>query len=415
MPRRSRTSSGSPAAGARRSSSAPPPARSGDARPDHLRARNWTVDDLPALLDRSLEVISEHQAPTGAYLASPTFGPYRYSWLRDGAFIADAVSRAGDPSSADRFFGWCARVITARRPRIDALLARAHAGDAIAIDEHLHARFTADGQEADEPWWTFQLDGYGTWLWALEAHHRRHRGDLAAYGGALLSTVRYLVTFWDEPCYDWWEEHATQRHTSTLAAVSAGLEAAMRTGLLPDADERLAMAAATSIRARIHAEGVQDGHLTKWLGTDAVDASLAACIAPYGLYLPDDPVAVNTLAMLDRQLAPAGVYRYLDDVYYGGGQWVLLAGFLGWAHLVAGNTARAEALLAWMVEQADPDGHLPEQLANDLLHPEHEQGWIERWGPSASPLLWSHAMLLTLAHELGYTAAPTPDRREVRT
>jgi len=374
------------------------------------------VDDLPALLARSLALIGEHQAPTGAYLASPTFSPYRYSWLRDGAFIADAVSRAGDPGSADRFFGWCARVITARRPRIEALLARARAGEAIAIDEHLHARFTADGQEADEPWWTFQLDGYGTWLWALEAHHRRHGSDLAPYQDALVLTVHYLVGFWDEPCYDWWEEHATQRHTSTLAAVIAGLEAAVRTRVLADADERLAVGAITAIRIRIHTEGVHDGHLTKWLGSEAIDASLAACIAPFALYPPDDVITATTLAVLDRQLAPAGVYRYLDDVYYGGGQWVLLAGFLGWAHLAVGDTARAETLLAWMVDQADADGHLPEQLAHDLLHPEHEQRWIERWGPSASPLLWSHAMLLTLAHELGHTPTATAaDRDEART
>ena len=373
------------------------------------------MDDLPALLDRSLALIGQHQAATGAYLASPTFGPYRYSWLRDGAFIADAVSRSGDPSSADRFFGWCARVITARRPRIEALLVRDDAGEAIAIEEHLHARFTVDGQEADEPWWTFQLDGYGTWVWALEAHHRRHGSDLTGYEEALLLTVRYLVGFWDEPCYDWWEEHATQRHTSTLAAVVAGLEAAVRTRLLADADQRLAVAAIAAIRARIHTGAVHDGHLTKWLGTEAVDASLAACIAPFALYPADDPIAAGTLAVLDRRLAPAGVYRYLDDVYYGGGQWVLLAGFLGWAHLAAGNTARAEALLAWMVDQADTDGHLPEQRPHDLLHPEHEQRWIERWGPSASPLLWSHAMLLTLAHELGHTPTATAsDRIEAR-
>ena len=43
------------------------------------------------------------QSPAGGYVASPTFGPYRYSWFRDGAFIADAMSRVGEVESAERF------------------------------------------------------------------------------------------------------------------------------------------------------------------------------------------------------------------------------------------------------------------------------------------------------------------------
>lgn len=366
------------------------------------------------LLERSLAVIREHQAASGAYLAAPTFPPYRYSWLRDGAFIADAMSRVGDTPSAERFHGWCARIIRDRVATIEVLVERARAGEAIALGDHLHARYTVDGREADEPWWTFQLDGYGTWLWALQAHAERHGLDLGGYRDAVVAVVDYLTTFWDEPCYDWWEEHAEQRHVSTIAAVVAGLDAADRTGLLDDRRSAAARGAAAAARSLVEDEGVRDGHLAKWLGTDAVDASLAACIVPFALYPPGSPIAVETVAQIDRQLAPAGVYRYLDDVYYGGGQWVLLAGFLGWAHLRSGDPERARTLLAWMVDQADGDGHLPEQVADDLLHPEHERRWIERWGPSASPLLWSHAMLLTLAHELGMTShLQTPDASEV--
>ena len=35
-----------------------------------------------------------------------------------------------------------------------------------------------------------------------------------------------------------------------------------------------------------------------------------------------------------------------------------------------------------------------------LLHPEFEQFWIDKWGPVATPLLWSHAMFLRLEAEL---------------
>jgi len=50
----------------------------------------------------------------------------------------------------------------------------------------------------------------------------------------------------------------------------------------------------------------------------------------------------------------------------------------------------------WITAQATPDGHLPEQVAHHLLDASYYDGWVEKWGTSASPLLWSHAMYLIL-------------------
>jgi hypothetical protein len=38
---------------------------------------------------------------------------------------------------------------------------------------------------------------------------------------------------------------------------------------------------------------------------------------------------------------------------------------------------------------------LPEQTG-ELLRPDRYRPWVEKWGEPASPLLWSHAMYLTL-------------------
>ena len=46
-------------------------------------------------------------------------------------------------------------------------------------------------------------------------------------------------------------------------------------------------------------------------------------------------------------------------------------------------------------------GELPEQVPDHLLHPDDQETWIGRWGPVATPLLWSHGMYLILADELG--------------
>jgi len=51
-------------------------------------------------------------------------------------------------------------------------------------------------------------------------------------------------------------------------------------------------------------------------------------------------------------------------------------------------------VVAWTLKMRD-DGMLPEQTG-ERLRPECYKPWVERWGEPAVPLLWSHAMYLTL-------------------
>lgn len=351
----------------------------------------------------SLAIIGRHQAPSGAYVAAPNFPVYRYSWLRDGAFIADAMSRAGETVSAGAFLEWCRSIVERRTGRIDELVARRAAGEAIAVADFLHTRYTVDGREADEEWWNHQLDGYGAWLWALGNHVRRARADSEPrrFAAAVEASARYLLAFWDHPCYDCWEENGDQVHVATLAAIAAGLRVAAEwPGVAPTV--RLAAAqAAVAIERRVRSEGAHDGHLVKWLGGTELDASLLFCAVPYGLLEPDDPLMRATVTAIERAgLAHGGVHRHLDDVFYGGGEWVLLTALLGSYHVAIGEPERAEQQLAWVVRQADGADHLPEQVSDHLLHPDALDEWVERWGPIARPLLWSHAMFLNLHAEL---------------
>jgi len=354
------------------------------------------------LVARSLELIRAHQAPSGGYFASPTFPTYRYSWFRDGAFIADAMSRWGEIDSAESFFGWCGRILEERRERVLELVAASEQGGGgnVGEHEHLHTRYTVDGEETGERWENFQLDGYGAWLWALDAHSRRHGRDPARYlPGAELS-VRYLVAYWDQPCYDWWEEHREHRHPSSLAAVQAGLVAAASWDPMPADVRNEAARAAKEIEVAVRRDGIVAGRLTKWFGNVALDASLIACATPFRLLPPTDPVMTATVDGIERELTRGGVYRYLADTFYGGGEWVLLAGLLGWYHAEIGAVERARRLQAWIEAQADAEGNLPEQVDTNLLYPDRKADWDRRWGPSARPLLWSHAMYLTLRHAI---------------
>jgi isomaltose glucohydrolase len=356
---------------------------------------------LGDLARRSVELIAEHQDAGGAYPASPTFRVYRYCWLRDGAFCADAMSRAGVADSADAFFGWCAGVLTDRAEQITSLIDRAAAGERVTPADHPPTRFTLAGEEVGEDWWDFQLDGYGTWMWALDAHVRRHGQSPARWLPAVELCARYLTAFWDQPCYDWWEEHVDGVHPSTLAAIAAGLRAAVAVGVAPGVAEP-AQRATDAIGDLVLRSGVVDGRLVKTVGAgDTVDASLVACAVPFGIVPPGGPVAEATYRAVVEELGPDGVHRYRADTYYGGGRWLLLAGLLGWYESVTGRHGEALRRLQWMHQQADAGGQLPEQINDDAFDRSFIASWERRWGTVAKPLLWSHAMYIILADVLG--------------
>jgi GH15 family glucan-1,4-alpha-glucosidase len=367
---------------------------------------------LVALARRSVEIILANQAPSGAYPASPTFPVYRYCWLRDGAFIADAMSRAGEVASAEAFFGWCAKVLTSRRTQVESLLARRHAGQAIPAADFLHTRYTLDGSEAAAEWWNFQLDGYGAWLWALDAHARRHGRSIDPFLDGVALSATYVAAFWDQPSYDWWEEHADHCHSSTLAAIYAGLRVVARwPRVSPDVRDAAAEAAA-AIESAVRSDASRLGHLTKWFGGAAVDASLLAVSTPFELLAPGDPLMQATVERIETGLVHGGgVHRYAGDTYYGGGEWLLLSALLGWHRLRSGDEAGALRQLEWVAGQATAAGEFPEQVDAHLLAPEAEQAWLDRWGPIATPLLWSHAMYLTLALETGVFVPPAAKSR----
>lgn len=366
------------------------------------------LDAVAALAARSVALIESLQDASGAYPASPTFSAYQgYSWFRDGAFIADGMSAAGAVESASRFFDWCDRMLAERRAQIAEIVAAEAAGTPLPDEAMLATRFTLDGVEGSDGWWDFQTDGYGTWVWAAVAHARRHGLSLDRWGEGIRLSVDYLLATWRRPCYDWWEESSTEVHVSTLGCIIAGLEAAADGGVLDSESAAAARAAAGGARALIAERGVHSGHLTKWLGSTDVDASLAAVLAPLGVIEATSPLGLASIRAIESALSvEGGVHRYLRDTFYGGGQWPLLTCFLGLAHHAAGDRASAVRLLHWAAGTVTAEGLMPEQVDDHLLAPERRQEWLDRWGPVATPLLWSHAMLVRLAVEVGIPVAP---------
>lgn len=352
------------------------------------------------LRQTSLEVIRKGQAASGAYVASPTFSQYGYSWLRDGAWIAHAMDTAGVHDSARAFHRWAAATVLQYKDQVQALLEKLQRGETPAETDYLPTRFRVDSTIDSEDWPDFQLDGYGAWLWELVQHCRQVSPDLwPELRPAVALTVRYIAALWQSPNYDCWEEFRDRVHTSTLAALYAGVNAVRDHDpeLVPDDLPE-------TIRQYVLAQGIHaDGDLSKFIPPDpdpdkAVDASLLWVAQPYQLVAIDSPLFLKTLEHIERDLhvPGGGVYRYRADTYFGGSEWILLTAWLGWVYVELGLMDEARRLHQWIEAQASADGLLPEQVHYRMLHPEYFDGWVEKWGTSACPLLWSHAMYLIL-------------------
>jgi GH15 family glucan-1,4-alpha-glucosidase len=349
------------------------------------------------LRTHSIAVIRQGQAQTGAYIASPNFKTYHYSWFRDGAFIAWGMDRVGQHDSALAFHRWVDRTVREMAPKITALEAKADAGEPIAPGDWLHCRFTLDGQEGQDDWTNFQLDGYGTWLWALAEHVRLtgNAGLLEEFRPAIDLVIRYLLRFWDRPNYDSWEEHGEHLHPSTLACLYGGLKA-----MASYRHDPAVTGTCEAIRAYVLSHFVHDGHLTKFADGRSVDANLLWVSVPFGVLDPHDPIMQATVAQLEQRCFTGGVHRYPEDTYYGGGEWLILTAWLGLYYLAVGDARRAGAMLAWVEAHADEQGDMTEQVSERVNDPGMVQPWIDRWGPVAKPLLWSHAMYLMLLEEV---------------
>ena len=347
--------------------------------------------------DASIDIIKANQADTGAYIASPNFAVYNYSWFRDGAFIADAMSSCGEDESALKFHEWATRVILAREEKIASLIRREMQGDTITNDEHLHCRYTVDGDESAEEWTNLQLDGFGTWIWALDECRGRGNSLPHATYRAVETLITYLATFWRIPSYDWWEESFGHQHVANLGSIATGLSRASHWKEISPASCSVAESTSKEITNLIRERGVSNGHLAKWIDGEGLDASLIALIAPFDLFDGNDKIALATISAVASSLGTFGTFRHRDDDYFGGGRWPLLSCFLGLAYAATGNEEKAREILEWIETLPNEALELPEQLADNLLHPKIRANWIEKWGEPALPLLWSHAMYLSLS------------------
>jgi GH15 family glucan-1,4-alpha-glucosidase len=371
-------------------------------------ARRSALSPGDPLATRSVEVILAGQDPSGAYVAAPSFPVYRYGWLRDGAFCAEAMDAVGRRESAAAFHTWAARAIAAQRRRAESAIATVEAGGKPPPEEMLPTRFTLEGEleraaAGHEAWPNFQLDGYGIWLWALERHLDAARPTPVLEEGIDVA-ARYLAATWRLPCWGCWEEFDDGEHAFTIAAVAAGLAAAGRI-----LGREMLIAEGARARNWLLERFVVDGLFRRCASDPRIDGSLL-WLGPLGIVEPDDPRLKATVESVRTDLVggSGGVHRYLGDTYYGGGEWVILTCSLASYDALAGRQDAFEEGRKWVRDAARGSGALPEQLVEQPQAPDRVEEWVKRWGRVATPLLWSHAMYLLIDPTAGWGWSSSP-------
>lgn len=344
------------------------------------------------LRGKSIEIILKNQNDCGSYVACPNFDTYKYCWLRDGSYIAFSMDMSGEWDSSGRFHDWVDRVILTQSQKVSKIIEKARNNEEILNTDYLPARYMLDGSETKDEWPNFQLDGYGTWLWALCQHikYTGRRELIEKYKNSIEITIDYLCNFWCVPNYDCWEENGDKIHTSTLSCIYGGLKEISSYPQFNRAAET-----AAKIKDYIEKNCVKDNRLVKYVGCDNIDASLIWAAVPFGVFDCEDEIIKSTVKEMESTiLHNGGLHRYPQDTYYGGGEWLLLSCSLAWYYTAIGETCKAKPILQWVESHTDSSGEMPEQILDHVNNRDYIEKWEKLWGKVATPLLWSHAMYL---------------------
>lgn len=261
----------------------------------------------------------------------------------------------------------------------------------------------------------FQPDQVGTLLWAIYEYSKR--GQLPVVAKKMIKkSTKGLINAWDKNHFslfaeDLWEERITHPRfknnlTYSLAACIAGLEASDKI-----ISNKKARETATQMRSLIEREAYdkKSGYFLRRFGGTVqgdknIDASLLALIWPFRIMKAKDKRMIKTVKAIERNLTDSrGVYRYQFDQYegeiedtdlhyrMGAGTWPLLTFWMSIIQSKMGNRKKAEKYFWLVLDQIDDDLLMPEQI-----FPKDDS----RIG--VKPLLWSHAMFVHAAVELGY-------------
>jgi GH15 family glucan-1,4-alpha-glucosidase len=349
--------------------------------------------------------------PTGAIIAAPTTSlpeeiggirnwDYRYSWLRDSAFVLYSLNLLGHSDEADRFMDFLKRVT---RKTTDTHLQIMYGIDGRrqltekTLDHLEGYRCSPPVRIGNGAYDQLQLDVYGEVLETAYLWSRTHQMEEGTWA-TLSRLVTWVADNWRRPDSGIWEVRAGQQHyvmskVMCWVALDRGVKMAEEFGLAAPLDHWRAQCDA--VHADVMANGWSEAKqsFVQYYGTEALDAS--NLILPQVRFLPrDHPRIVGTVMATLRELTSDDqelVFRYRNDDGLPGeeGVFSICTFWLAEALAMCGESERAERIFQRMLKHANHVG-----LYSEELEP-HTGEFLGNF-----PQAFTHIALINCAHVL---------------
>jgi Glycosyl hydrolases family 15 len=344
----------------------------------------WRQAETTLRMGQIMEPYGDGLHNHGMMLASLPPGAWHTGWVRDGTYATTALARTGHSTAAK-----------------DSLNFFLNA-DANKYGSYLNnvsyristVRYFGDGEEeADYSGSTtrnIEIDGWGLFLWAARQYvdasgdtawlsETTAKGDTvydAIKGGVAEPLASNLettgMTIADASI---WEVHWGNRQhflytTATSARGFCDMASLARDAGHSDDIQKykdLATKSANTLSAAfVDTNNVLAGSLEKLQsGTNYHDGSTVEAIT-FGVIGADNPTSQATLDGLQNLVTPAGGYKRLEGSRdtYDINEWILIDLRASDAFRRAGETAKADSLLAWVSSQASVNYNLLPELYN---------------------------------------------------
>ncbi len=333
---------------------------------------------------------------------------YRYVWVRDGAYGAEALLLAGDTVSCRQFLEFMFNVMDlVEKPYpspfvcVDGTLVNGER-ELLWLSGYHGSRPVRVGNAASSQ---VQGDIEGGLLWLL-LRYWRLTGDrtfIRDYWWAVEAQAEWLRSHWQDADASLWEFRDAPRpytHSRALAWVGLGAAAALALEVLNNRARAVRWRHEQDrIKTTIYDDALQHGgRFTQSFGVPGADAALLT-LPLYGFVAVSDPIFRRTLALIEAELVQDGlVFRYRQDPLGHPPYPFTLAGFwLARVYLRQGRMAEADAVIGRHAE-----------LATELkLFAEHVDA--ESGEPHGNfPQLFPHAGLVTALMERQRVARGAP-------
>jgi len=281
-------------------------------------------------------------APSGAVAAAATTSlpegiggvrnwDYRFCWVRDSAFILNALLQLGFSAEVDAFFWWLMQASQLTHPRLQVLYRLNGGASAIertlAFEGYRGSSPVRVGNAAADQ---VQLDVYGDLFQTAWLYARSGRQIDRDIGRRLEAMANLVCDLWTRPDSGIWEVRSPPLHfTQSKMMCWVALDRALRlaeAGQIPTRQVRRWQAEAAAVRAFVDERcwSEAQGSYVRSAGADGLDASLLLGVL-FGFVEPRSQRARGTIDAVRRELGHGPfLYRYSGEDGLAGGEGAFL-------------------------------------------------------------------------------------------